>query len=265
MNEPGADKPATAKKRRKTYSAPALEKGLSILELLADEPEGLRLSDIAKRLERSVGELFRMLVVLEQRGYVSMIEGTDTYMLTLKMFDLSHRSPPIKRLTSVVTPVMKRLSYAIGQSCHLTIYYEGKGHVIAQQDSPSERVFSVRLGAQVPLLGSCSGHILLAFADEEERQRMLEGAPAERKKPSGAAIKRLVRKIRSQGFEMIVSQQAQGVRDVGLPIFDYTGKVVAALVVPFVEYLDGSHKMSLDDTLERIKGAAESISTTLGL
>ena len=51
------------------YTAPALEKGLDILELLSSTDAGLSLSEIARDLGRSVSEIFRMLVVLQQRGY----------------------------------------------------------------------------------------------------------------------------------------------------------------------------------------------------
>lgn len=250
--------------RRKSYSAPALEKGLSILELLADEPDGLRLSDIAKRLNRSVGELFRMLVVLEQMGYVTSLNGADSYRLTLKMFHLSHRFPPVKRLTSSATPIMKSLSYTSGQSCHLSIYYESKAHVLVQQDPPVERIFGVRLGAQVPLFGSCSGHVLLAFVGDDERARMLENIPV-RKRPTKAELKRLVERVREQGHERIASQQIHGVEDIGFPIFDYTGIGVAALVMPFVSYLDDSHPVAIDEAMLQAKTAAQTISSNLGV
>ena len=97
-------------RRKKQYSAPALDKGLDILELLAREVDGLSQSEIAKRLNRSVGELFRMLVVLEERQYVTLLPGTDKYVLTLKMFELSHRFPLVKRLTSAAVPVLKDLA-----------------------------------------------------------------------------------------------------------------------------------------------------------
>ncbi|WP_226991157.1 hypothetical protein [Paraglaciecola psychrophila] len=58
------------------------------------------------------------------------------------MFGFAHCFPPAKRLTSVATPIFRRLYYDIEQSCHLVISYEGKGHVVAQQDSLSEIVFS---------------------------------------------------------------------------------------------------------------------------
>ena len=134
--------------KRKTYSAPALEKGLDILEVLAATPGALSLSEIAYELDRSVSEIFRMLVVLEQRGYIKVDRNSDKYRLTMKMFELSHRNSPVKRLISISRPFMQRLSTETKQSCHMSIYYNGRGLVIAQQDSPAERILSVRLGAE---------------------------------------------------------------------------------------------------------------------
>ena len=42
------------------YSAPALSKGLDILELLAEQSSGLKKNEIAFALGRSVSELYRM-------------------------------------------------------------------------------------------------------------------------------------------------------------------------------------------------------------
>lgn len=250
--------------KRKTYTAPALEKGLDILELLSTQADGMNIGAITKKLERSVGELFRMLAVLQQRGYVSSEPGSDRYRLTLKMFGLAHRFPPVKRLTSASAPILQRLSYDIEQSCHLVIYYEGRGHVVVQQDSPSERVFSVRLGAEAPLMNTCSGHLLLAFADENTRRQMLIRIPSHHPNADGIDIDKMVRKVLSQGYESIHSAQAQGIQDIGYPVFDYRDQAVAALIVPFFDYLDGSHQTSAQDAHHLIKQAALDISTALG-
>ena len=50
------------------YSAPALDEGLDILELLSDEAGGLSQSEIAEATGRSVGQIFRVLATLERRG-----------------------------------------------------------------------------------------------------------------------------------------------------------------------------------------------------
>jgi DNA-binding IclR family transcriptional regulator len=46
------------KRASRQYPTPALEKGLDILELFASEPAGLSKSDVARRLDRTVSEIF---------------------------------------------------------------------------------------------------------------------------------------------------------------------------------------------------------------
>ncbi len=258
-----ADKNKSNRKRKK-YSAPALEKGLDIVEILAQEPTGLTSGEISLRLGRPMGQLFRMLVVLQQRGYVAHLAETECYELTLKIFELSHHLAPVRRLTLASAPLMKRLSRKIHQSCHLVIYYAGKGHIVVQQDSPAERILSVRLGAEASLSDSCSGHVLLAFADKEEREEMLDSIPDYHRKPRQGALKKIITRIRSDGFECMASAQIQGVRDIGFPVFEHSGQLTAVLVVPFLGYLDDSHPVSMKKAQPAIADIAAEISLRLG-
>ena len=250
--------------KRKEYSAPALEKGLDIVEALAKEPEGMTSAEISERLGRPMGQLFRMLVVLQQRGYVAYQAESERYEMTLKLFELAHGLGPVRRLNLVAAPLMKELSREIGQSCHLVIYYAGKGHVVVQQNAPSARVLSVRLGVEVPLFDACSGHILLAFTEDADRGEMLEAIPPSHRRPSKSALKKLVERIRADGFECVPSAQIQGVQDIGYPVFDHAGRVAAALVVPFLEFLDGSHPVKIDAAQTAIEKTAQQITAGLG-
>ncbi len=250
--------------KRKEYSAPALEKGLDIMEALAKEPEGLTSAEISLWLGRPMGQLFRMLVVLQQRGYVSYQADTERYEMTLKLFELAHGLGPVKRLNLVAAPLMKQLAQQIGQSCHLVIYYAGKGHVVVQQNAPSARVLSVRLGAEAPLSDTCSGHILLAFAEDSDQGEMLAAIPESHRKPSEFALRKIVERIRSDGFECIPSAQIQGVQDIGYPVLEHTGRVAAALVVPFLAFLDGSHPVKIDAAQKAIEKTAHQITAGLG-
>ena len=262
-----ATKPATDKKtaQKKSYFAPALDKGLDIIELLSEEPQGLILSDIAFKLNRSVGEIFRMLAVLERRAYISLDPVTDRYALTLKIFEISHRYLPVRRLTSTALPVMQKLAAQLEQSCHLVIYYNGRGLIIAQAENPAQRSLNVRLGAEAPLASSCSGHLLLAYADQKTRSEMLKAQPRHlRTGISKSELDKIILKITGQGYESVPSTQIQGVKDVGFPIFDYSKKMVAALSIPFLEYLDGSQKSTFEEARDILQNAAESISAALG-
>jgi len=71
-----------------TYSAPALDKGLDILEILAKTVMPMTMSEISDKAGRSRGEIFRMLQVLELRSYISRNGAGDGYVLTNKLFIL---------------------------------------------------------------------------------------------------------------------------------------------------------------------------------
>ena len=107
-------------KKQLNYATPALEKGLDVLELLAHEAEGLTKSQMARMLNRTVSEIFRMLLCLERRGYIAQL-SEERYSLTLKLFQLVQEHPPTKRLTVDAVPVMQRLAHETSQSCHLGV------------------------------------------------------------------------------------------------------------------------------------------------
>src|SRR5579885_2264238 len=93
-----------------SYAAPALGKGLDILELLAERDQPTSMKTIAEELKRSKSEIFRMVLVLTERGYIARDRQTDRFVLTNKLFDLGLKTPRAKDLLSVAVPVMRRLA-----------------------------------------------------------------------------------------------------------------------------------------------------------
>src|ERR1043165_8966463 len=117
------------------YRAPALDKGLDILELLAETEEGLSQAEIAKALDRSPNEIYRMLDRLVRRAYVRRTAG-DRYEITLKLFELAHARPPMHRLVSQALPVLRRFAREAEQAVHLVVHDRNILVVVAQVDSP---------------------------------------------------------------------------------------------------------------------------------
>src|ERR1700744_5274288 len=108
------------------YKAPALDKGLDIIELLSETDESLSQAEIAKALGRTPNEIFRMLGRLVRSNYV-VGTSTDSSELSLKLFGLAYRHPPMRRLVSLALPSMRRFARAAEQSCHLVVYDRGSG------------------------------------------------------------------------------------------------------------------------------------------
>src|SRR5579872_978833 len=133
------------------YRAPALDKGLDILELLARTEDGLSQVEIAKALERTPNEIYRMLDRLVRRAYIRRTES-DRYELTLKLFELAHTTPPIRRLVSHATPILGRFARTAEQAVHMVIHDRNILVVVAQVDSPGYWNVSVRVGSRIDLI-----------------------------------------------------------------------------------------------------------------
>lgn len=244
------------------YLAPALDKGLDILELLSRTETPLGQKDIAKSLGRTVGELYRMITCLVDRGYV--VARDDKYLLTTKLFELAHYNPPVHRLLTEATPIMQKLSNDLDQSCHLSVYNLGRQIVIAKVDSPSGMGFSVRVGAELDVIVSASGRILLAFQAGETRQLRIDECLQRRPDHADPQIVTTLEMIKARGFESIPSVQVRGLYAVSYPILNTQGHAIAALTVPYAERIDQKHRKPTSLVEELLGYAARELSARVG-
>ncbi len=218
------------------YRAPALDKGLDILELLAHTDGGLTQVEIAKALGKSPNEFYRMLDRLVRRGYVQRQDG-DRFLLTLKMFGLAHFHQPIRRLVSFAAPHMRAFSQKAEQACHLAVYDRSSVVVVAQQESTTYWALSIRVGAQMSLFNTGSGHVLLAFQNEAQRALMIteQLRTGEAALPQG--LDERLAQVRSDGYERMNSLQTAGVLNISAPILTLDGSAIAAVTCPFIATL----------------------------
>lgn len=242
------------------YRAPALDKGLDILELLAREDQGLSQAEIAKALGRTPNEHYRMLERLVRRGYVSR-NGSDRYELTLKLFGLAHFHNPIRRLVSRATPLMRTLSARTMQANHLAIYDRSSVTVIAQMDAPGYWGIAIRVGARVGLFDTGSGHVLLAFRSAEAREMMLvEQEGADEEPPRAEELEERLTQIRQRGYEVMPSQQTAGVYNLSAPVLGGDGDALAALTCPYITPLNRPKAPDIPETIALLRETAASLS-----
>lgn len=249
---------------RRDYSAPALEKGIDIIELLAEADSGLTVSEISQRLGRRMSELFRIVIVLERRGWLMKDPDSSRYHVAYHVLKLAHRGTPAQTLSRAAAPVMHDLSMRINQSCHLVIRSGTQGLVILRQENPKRHAnLSVRLGAVIQLATSASGHVLLAHLEPEERQALLPKLS----RPgtlSRDKLERVLTRVRHRGYEQIQSPITAGVTDISCPIFGFDGHVAAALTIPYLHARDSSLPTTVEQTRGLIADAARRISLSFG-
>jgi DNA-binding IclR family transcriptional regulator len=244
------------------YRAPALDKGLDILELLAEQPHGLTRGEIVKAMGRSPSEIYRMLERLVARHFVTRSQQGDRYALSLKLFVLGHRHPPVERLVAQAVPAMDAFAKAAEQSCHLGLYDRGNIVVVAQVNGPGNWGLTIRVGVRVSLMDTGSGHVMLAFQSEPRRAEMLaehEVLDGEVPIPT-ARLQTIFGRIRKLGYWQGASQQAFGVTDISMPVLDPHGHALAVLTCPSIRRIDRHVGVDLDATRELLAKTASGLS-----
>jgi DNA-binding IclR family transcriptional regulator len=252
--------PKSAVKRH--YPTPALEKGLDILELFASTPDGLTVSEVARHLNRTVSEIFRMLLCLEQRGYLAQSENGERYHLTLQLFRLAQEHPPTKRLITEALPIMHSTAYQLRQSCHLGVIDGGHVVIVAQVDSPESTGFYVKMGSKVDLMRAATGHVILAHQRVDAYHRALDEWSIQTKRRKPADLDAHLAKIRRRGFESRASYEVKGVVNISFPVLSAQGDAVAGITVPYVKRIQD--KIGIPDVVKVLHVAARQISESLG-
>lgn len=249
---------------RQVYNAPALEKGLGILECLAASPSPLTLQQLALALGRSASEIYRMLEVLVDQGYVLREAGL--HRLSMKLFKLGLGQVPARNLLAVSLPVMEEVARESRQALHLSVLADRRLVVVASVPSPEPLGFGVRLGSHFPFRADrTSARVITAFQAPPVRDLLLEEM-VEQARPARASRKALATRLdalRERGYEEAPSDTVQGIVDIAYPIFgSQQAGAIASLNMPYLKQRDA--RMSRPAARQLLARAVRRISQELG-
>lgn len=248
------------------YRAPALERGLDILEVLSHAESGLWQSQIAEKLGRRSSEIFRMLIVLKERGYIVQ-NSSDRYELSMKLFELIHCHPPTGYLLEAALPKMRKLSVELNQSCHMAVFHGNELMVIQNVESPGRIGLTIRPGAGIDLYNSASGPALLAFRSPDEIETRI--ANYRHKTPITQEqideFRERLELARSHSFLIGPNSMAAGITDIACPVINLQGHSVAVLTCSYLTCTGPADQIrTLEEATIAVKCAASEISRDLG-
>jgi len=143
-----------------TETAQTLDRGLRLLQLVADAPAGLTVTEAAGRLGVGRAVVYRLATTLAEHG---MIRRDDTGRLRLGagVLHLARRAQPL--VADAALPSLRRLAEQVGATAHLTIAEGGEALALAVVE-PSWTQFHVayRAGSRHPLELGAAGQAILA-------------------------------------------------------------------------------------------------------
>ena len=252
-----------SKSSKTSYTAPALEKGLDIIELLAASERAMTSGQIAEQLGRSKNEIFRMVFVLESRGYLVRDPGKEVLRLSNRLFDMGLRTPQPRRLLDAAYPAMQKLSDSLGHATHLVVISRGETVVVASAADRADVVFTLRLGYRRPAIEATSGQAIIAFQTPEVRKQMVSESRSQTNAVvSEASLAKRIEQIRRDGFSVSESRDVVGVVDICAPILDRRQTALAAIVIPCLKR--HGIKENYDDVGVALRASCLAIAAELG-
>ncbi|WP_158596898.1 IclR family transcriptional regulator [Aquimarina sp. BL5] len=242
------------------YNAPALNKGLDIIEYLSKEGIPQSQAEIAQGINRTPSEIYRMLVCLEERGYILRGVNAGKYRLSLKMYSLSHTHTPFDELKRVARYPMQELSEKTRQSCHLSIINNDQLLVISQIRSPNAVSLSIEEGTHFPLSMTTSGMTLLSMLSQENRETILsrDAHYKKWKKEQKEELYEAITTIGKTGYRYAMSKLTSGVTDIAIPIGLKDSELSAVLAISvFSSSLE--NELNIKDILNDLKNTQQKI------
>jgi IclR family transcriptional regulator, KDG regulon repressor len=212
----------------------SLDVSLQVLEALDNGAPERGVSDLAREVGASKAAVYRILTTLARRGYVTQNPATAQYAIGPRLRRFSHVASGKLDLLSVARPFLTELRDATLDTVHLAVLEGGEAVYIAKEDGLHPVQVTSRVGARCPAHCVATGKALLAFAESAVQERLL-AAGLTRYTPLTHAdpddFREEMARTRERGCAINTGEWRTEVRGVAAPIFDSTGRAVAAIGV----------------------------------
>jgi len=225
------------KQPNKNYSV-VMRKVFAVLKFLIDkgpEQKPVAFSDMAKTLPFSRTTIRRILHSLEKLSYCEKAELASHYRLTAKLYDLTGPSVDARRLQSATRSTMLDLLSRHAETVTLAVLNDRQVVSIDVLQSPNALRIAAYPGDRTPLHCTSLGKAILAFLPQPDVDALLSDCPLIRKTPQTITQRAHLRKhlgaVHENGVAVDLEESLSGVISVAAPIFDHTGRVVAAMGV----------------------------------
>lgn len=217
------------------YNVTNLLRGLDVLELVVQHPDGLGVSEISRHLGISKNAAFRIASALHERGYLLRDDTAKTFRLSARLTTMGYRAGNRLGLVEAAMPLMRQLRDAMGETVVLCTIAAGQCMSIDGVPGIHPFRLSVDPGLTVSLHASAPGKAILAMLPEPERQAILASLTLTRfNERTITSLDRLLHElaeVRAQGHAVDLGEEFDGVHCVAAPILDPRGYPVAALTV----------------------------------
>ncbi|MBR7888770.1 IclR family transcriptional regulator [Marinomonas sp. A79] len=239
-----------------------LSKGLSIIEALAAEPKGIGVSELARNLELTKSNTFRLLQTLIAVGYVTQ-DANKQYFASMKAWKIGQMIMEKLDLPGLSISQMQYLSSMTGEAVYLAVL-DGLSTLYIEkiESTKAVRTYTPK-GGNAPIHCVATGKALLAFQYDALREKLIDNLTLYTDKTitSIEALDKEVAIIKAQGVAIDRGEYRAEVISIAAPVFSANNEVIAAIGVsaPAINVSEDD----IDNMSHKVILAAQSLSNTL--
>lgn len=236
------------------YNVRAVERALAILDCFNVEHTSFSLVEIAREIQLSASTTLRLLSTLENKNYLYRNPDNNRYYLGSRLAQLGSAIFTNMDICLEAQPVLQELCRKYNESVGIYERHGDKRICITRINSSQSLRSVLTVGSTHSLTRGAAGRMLLAYASEEDRKRLLAEDPFTTSED--------LEQIKREGFTISNGERDPAVESIAAPIFNVNGQVHDALFMTGpAGRLDTYPR---DEMIDSIRQAALRISIQMG-
>jgi len=247
------------------YTIGSVAKVFRIVELLVTKKE-YELKELSRLLNMQKTTVHRMLLTLQDLGYVKQNPRNRNYQATIKFFELGQNVIRNIQLIDIARTHMVELSKRVDENVNLGILNGVDAVCVDRVEGQNPLKVDQPIGSRYPAYVSAFGKAMLAFLPDHELNQILGDHKivkfTNKSHKTIASLKIDLKTCRERGYALDDEEAIAGIRCIGAPIFDHTDKVIAGISVAAPAFRLDKKRQSL--TIPLVKKTASFISSDLG-
>ena len=242
-------------------------KALQLLTRLGDYPHGVVASELARLCGFPLSTAHRLLGALVRDGYATFDPASKRYSLGLRVFSLAQGVLRAHGFAGMARPVLEEVSAATREATLLAVRDGEQQLYLYTIEGPQQVRVVGEAGRHGPLHCTSQGKVLVAFAEPQVRDYLVENIPLEQRGPrtitSRTRFRDEIAQVREHGYALADEEHEEGIRAIGVPVFGGDDVAVAALATAAPAY-----RITVDQLLAQLptlQDAAKALSVLMSL
>ena len=256
-----------AKREKNSYIIQSVTNALNLLEAFKADRDELGVTELSKRLNLHKNNVFRLLATLEAKGYIEQNKANENYRLGVKSLELGQTFIKQLGLVRQAKPFLKEIVKECNEMAYIGIIRQNSVVYLDVEETNQTVKVTNRVGWRLPIHCTAIGKAQITYASEEELEKLNILDNMERFTPNTIVDKvefiKHLKEVAKRGYALDNEEYDLGVRCVGVPLRDYTGRVVGGISVsgPSFRMTD---EMLREKIIPVVKEAGEKTSKKLG-